>query len=58
MSEIEINEKVVAGIVVTITAVSIIYIVANDLTGVGVADDVAITVLVPIAWEGMKTIVT
>ncbi len=58
MSEVEISEKVVAGIVVAIATVSIAYIVVNDITGVGVADDPAVTVLAPIAWEGLKIIVT
>lgn len=45
------TETVVAGAVMIASAVAIVYLVANDFTGVGVADDAAIIPLIKVFWE-------
>lgn len=50
----EFNEDVLYAVDIAVFVVvegAMLYIIANDITGVGAADDAALAVLVPIAWE-------
>lgn len=50
----EFNDDVLYAVDIAILVVMVgtmLYVIANDVTGVGVADDGALAALVPIAWE-------
>ena len=47
-------EKILATEVIIISAVFIVYLVANDVTGVGVIDDAAIIPVAMIIWEAAQ----
>ena len=51
---VKFNEDALYAVDIAILVViggAMLYIIANDVTGVGVADDVALVALVPVAWE-------
>lgn len=51
---VEFNDDVLYAVDIAILVVMVgtmLYVIANDVTGVGVADDGALAALVPIAWE-------
>ena len=45
------NNGTMDGVVIVAASLAIIYLVANDATGIGVADDVAIPPLAAIIWD-------
>ena len=47
-------EKILATEVIIISAVFIVYLVANDVTGVGVIDDAVIIPVAMIIWEAAQ----
>ena len=47
-------EKILATEVIIISAVFIVYLVANDVTGVGVIDDAVIIPVAIIIWEAAQ----
>ncbi len=49
-------EKIIATEVIIVTVVFIVYLAANDSTGIGVADDVAIVPAVNIIWEAFQIV--
>ena len=51
MEEATIGERVFSGAVALGAAATVVYLIANDITGVGAADDGAIAPLIPIIWD-------
>ena len=49
--EYDYNNDIINGVVIVVASLAIVYIVANDATGVGVIDDVAIVPLMVIIWD-------
>lgn len=48
---IGVDERVLYSVVAVCAVVGVVYLVANDITGVGIADDAAIAPLLPIIWD-------
>ena len=53
---IGVGERIVCGLIVVGATVGVIYLVANDATIIGVADDAAIAPLLPIIWDNVEKI--
>ncbi len=51
-------ERVGSAVVVVGATVGVVYLIANDVTGVGVIDNAAIVSLVPIIWDNASKVVT
>ena len=49
--EPEIIENVICGAILVGATVAVVYIIANDITGVGVADDATLAALIPIMYD-------
>ena len=52
----KIEEKIVEGTILIGTSAIIIYLVANDVTVVGTADDAMLVAIVPIWWDCLAAI--
>lgn len=52
-TEISLEEKVWSGVVAVGATAGLIYVVSNDVTGVGIIDDVSIGPLIEIIWDNV-----
>ena len=50
------GEKVVCGVVIVAATAAVVYLVVNDVSVVGVLDDVAIVPLIPVIWDNVAKI--
>ena len=57
-SDLSIDQKVVSGLILVGASLGVLYLIANDISGVGVADDVAIAPLLPIIWDNAAKVVS
>lgn len=49
-----VDEKAVAAVTVAGVGIAIVWVVGNNATGVGVADDAALAGLIPIFWTNIE----
>lgn len=54
--DVGVGEKILSALIVVGAGAGIVYLVLNDATVVGIADDAAIAVLAPVLWDNVSKV--